>query len=231
MKFEQFLNEYYLNETPLPDDWDKTKFKKGASFKETVAYAMERATKIGTGSSRIAFEIEYKGRPTILKVAKNSKGIAQNRVEVDYLEDGYASQMGLLIPMIDYDEANGENDIKWIHMEKADKIKDKDFVKYTGGWSCSALVVYCWNTVAHNNGLRKMPYGMPDQESIDRVLKHCEDNDIDLINQLIDFLHNYDDHGEIFKDLRNYKNWGMYKGHPVIVDIGYNDTTARLYAA
>lgn len=223
MKFADFL----LTEAPLPDNWDKKPFKKGASFKETVSYAQERAAKLGTGSSRIAFEIEYKGRPTVLKVAKNKKGIAQNVAEVGYLEDGYASEMGLLIPMIDYDEENGDDGVKWIHMEKADKITDKDFIKYTGGMTCSGLVVYCWNQVAY--GSKRMPYGMPDKECIDKVLKHFEDKEHHLVNELVDFFHNYDDVGQIWKDLRNPKNWGMYKGHPVIIDIGFDDTTAHLY--
>lgn len=229
MNFEQFLAESLLNESPpLPDSWDKSKFKKGASFKETVAYAQERAAKLGTGSSRIAFEIIFQGRPTVLKVAKNKKGVAQNYEELQYFEDGYASQMGLLIPHIDADEDNGDSP-KWIHMEKAEKIKDSDFVKYTGGWSCQALVVYCWNKAAKNLGGKKHPYGMPDQESIDRVLKHCEDKDIDLIDQLIDFLTTFDEKGMMYKDMTRPANWGMYKGRPVLIDIGFNDVTAKLY--
>lgn len=226
MKFEQFLEESLLSEAPLPYSWSKEPFKKGASFKETVKYAQERAAKLGTGSSRVAFEIPYKGRQTVLKVAKNKKGIAQNYAELQYLEDGYASQMGILIPHIDADEDNGDKP-KWIHMEKAEKITDKQFIKYTGGFSCSGLVVYCWNQIAPNH--KKRFYGMPDQESIDKVLKYCKDNDVDLINQLIDFLNNYDHMGQIWKDLINPKNWGMYKGHPVIIDIGFDDTTAHLY--
>jgi len=57
-----------LQETPLPDDWDKSKYKSHNSFASRIRYATERAKKIGTGSSRIAFETEYEGRPTILKI-------------------------------------------------------------------------------------------------------------------------------------------------------------------
>lgn len=230
MKFEQFLNEQYLNEAPLPDDWKADgKFKKGVPFTQTIKYAQERATKLGSGSSRVAFEVPYKGRDTVIKVAKNKKGIAQNYEEVQYLEDGYASDMGILIPLIDYDEESGD-DVKWIHMEKADKIKDSDFVKYTGGFTCSELVWYCWDKAALNMGKRRPTFGVPKAETVEKALKHCKDNDIDLIDQLIDFLYNYDDGGTIHRDLTNYKNWGMYKGRPVIIDIGYNDTTAKLYA-
>ena len=57
----------------------------------------------------------------ILKVAKNKKGIAQNKEEMQYLYDDYIQEMGIVIPIIDHDEYN--NDAKWIHTEMAEKIK------------------------------------------------------------------------------------------------------------
>lgn len=75
-----------LNETPLPDDWDKGKFvKKDNSFKSIINYAKERAKRIGSGSSRVAFIVQYQGRETVLKIAKNNKGIYQNRQEIDLI--------------------------------------------------------------------------------------------------------------------------------------------------
>jgi len=37
------------------------------------------AKRLGGGSSRVAFLIDYQGRKTILKVAKNNKGLAQSQ--------------------------------------------------------------------------------------------------------------------------------------------------------
>ena len=68
-----------LSEAPLPDDWDKSAYKSDKSFASQLRYAQERAKKIGAGSSRVAFEIEHQGRPTVLKIAKNKKGLAQIR--------------------------------------------------------------------------------------------------------------------------------------------------------
>jgi hypothetical protein len=116
-----------LNETPLPSDWDSSKFNTSNSFKSIVDYALERATKIGTGSSRIAFEVEYEGRPTILKIAKNKKGLAQNEVESKMLSDGYIEKMELTIPLIDYDTTNIQP--LWIHTEKANKVTEKKLCK------------------------------------------------------------------------------------------------------
>jgi hypothetical protein len=46
--------------------------------------------------------IDYKGRPTVLKIALNAKGIAQNEVESSLLNDGYLRSLGILIPIIDH---------------------------------------------------------------------------------------------------------------------------------
>ena len=70
------------------------------AIKSILEYCKERAKRLGQGSSRVAFEIEYEGRPTILKIAKNSKGILQNEKEVNILEDNFFEH---IIPMIDYD--------------------------------------------------------------------------------------------------------------------------------
>ena len=118
------FTEAVLDEMPLPADWDPQQMRQGSTtFKSRLAYALERAKKLGTGSSRVATVIEYQGRPTVLKIAKNQKGLAQNSVEADILSDGYASQLGILIPLIDYDEQNREP--SWIHTEMATKANEK----------------------------------------------------------------------------------------------------------
>ena len=130
------IDEEVLDEMPLPTDWDPQQFQnQNTSFKSRLAYALERAKKLGTGSSRVAMTIEYQGRPTVLKVAKNGKGLAQNSVEADILSDGYASQLGILIPIIDYDEQNSEP--SWVHTELAQKASEKQLCAVMG---CADLV-------------------------------------------------------------------------------------------
>jgi hypothetical protein len=68
-----------------------------------IEYATAMSEKVGSGSSRVAFKIPYKGRDTVLKVAKNKKGIAQNKEEMQYLYDDYIQEMGIVIPIIDHD--------------------------------------------------------------------------------------------------------------------------------
>ena len=85
MRSFEFITEQTLDEMPLPADWDPAQYQQGTSFKQRLAYSLERAKKLGAGSSRVAMTIEYQGRPTVLKIAKNNKGLAQNNVEADIL--------------------------------------------------------------------------------------------------------------------------------------------------
>ena len=115
---------------PLPADWDPGVYKPSTSFAKQVRYAMDRARKLGGGSARITFDIEYEGRPTALKIARNKKGLAQNEFEAQMLSDHYAQSTGLLIPLIDYDQENPQP--HWIHTEKAAKAKPNDIKRFFG---------------------------------------------------------------------------------------------------
>ena len=196
-----------LNEVPLPQDWDKDVYSAGSSFKKQIDYAMKKAERLGQGSSRVAFEIPYKGRPTVLKIAKNKKGLAQNEVESMLLEDYILQQSGIVIPLIDYDEENDPP--KWIHVEKADKMTKPLFRKFMGGLTENELnALLKWYTGALSTDF----LSKEESEKFEYLL---ENND--TIEQLAYIISNYD---LPMDDLTYHKNWGIYKGKPVIVDIG-----------
>ena len=137
------VDEEVLDEMPLPADWDPQQMRQqSTSFKSRLAYALERAKKLGVGSSRVATTIEYQGRPTVLKIAKNAKGLSQNSVEADILSDGYASQLGILIPIIDYDTQNREP--SWVHTELAQKATEKQLCSVMKCDNLSQLVNMAW---------------------------------------------------------------------------------------
>lgn len=209
MNFKEFLAEQALLEAPLPDSWSRDVFKSG-TFKDILAYAKERASKVGAGSSRVAFEIDYKGKPSILKIAKNGKGLAQNEAEVDLLSDGYLKHSSVLIPMIDHDEDNGDKP-KWIHLQKADKIRESDIVKVCGG-TLNDLIAYAYKETENKN----FPVGDPSKI----------DEESEFVNDFMDLIHNTD---ITLGDLRRLSNWGMYKGHPVIIDVGLNTEVFNLH--
>lgn len=218
------VDEEVLDEMPLPADWDPQQMRQGATtFKSRLAYALERAKKLGTGSSRVATTIEYQGRPTVLKIAKNAKGLAQNSVEADILSDGYASQLGILIPLIDYDEQNREP--SWIHTEMATKASEKQLCQIMGCDNLSQLVNMAWaitgkkkyvgNYESYATHLRQRGVS---EEQIDRMT--------DYANTLADLNSNFDVE---LGDFARAANWGMYKGKPVIVDVGFNSNVLNQY--
>jgi hypothetical protein len=223
MRAFEFLGEQIVDEMPLPADWDASQMRQqSTTFKSRLAYALERAKKLGTGSSRVATVIEYQGRPTVLKIAKNAKGLAQNSVEADILSDGYGSQLGILIPIIDYDEQNREP--SWIHTEMAQKATDKQLSTIMKCGDLSMLV-HAANSIA----------GKKSFYSYDSVVKYLRehgssDSDIetftDYANVLADLANSFDVE---LADMARAANWGLYHGKPVIVDVGFNSNVMNQY--
>lgn len=210
MKFKEFLNE-----APLPDDWDKEKYKGRLDFKGMVNYALERAPSVGAGSSRVAFKISYQGRDTVLKIAKNPKGVAQNTQEANYLSDPYIKNLGITIPIIDYDTTNHKP--RWIHTELADQIHEDAFIKETG-LHLKDFVLYCKNEV--------WPPKLYDKKAHEER-SALINKDSHLYKSFILLIHHYSDL-EV-GDLIRIANWGIYKGKPVIIDIGFDSISKALY--
>lgn len=211
MKFSEFLNE-----APLPDSWDKDKFKGQLDFKGMVEYALERSKSLGEGSSRVAFNIEYKGHETALKIAKNEKGIAQNVQEILYLNDENIKKLNITIPLIDYDTTNHK--ARWLHTEKADKIYDSYFEEELG-LPLRHAILYI------NRDINPPKLSIGSKLQAERGEKIKKDSPIvkAIYTLLTDF-------PEIeYGDLARIQNWGMYKGRAVILDIGYDSTSAVLY--
>jgi hypothetical protein len=216
MKNLSFKN--YLIEMPLPADWDKSQFNNRNSFAKQIKYAKERATQLGVGSSRVAFEVPFEGRRTVLKIAKNSKGLAQNEHEAQKFNDYYLSDLGVTIPMIDYDEES--NQPTWIHTEFAAKAKDSDFIKATGGLNLSNVIKFAEMMAGRNKSRRDSP------EFFEKWETKLEDND--LIRGLVELIGNYD---IPTGDFTRLANWGVYNNSPVIIDLGLsNEIFTSLYS-
>lgn len=205
----------FLQEAPLPGDWDHAVFSDRIPFAHRIRYAKERAKQVGAGNSRVAFVIPYEGRNTVLKVAKNKKGMIQNVEEIKLLYDYYLRDLNLVIPIIDADEKNGDNPT-WIHMEFASKIKDSDFKKLTG-LKLADLIDYA-ETKSGRFQYTKWQW-TPELD------KKLEDNE--FVHSLIDFIGNYTHIPT--GDLQRLANWGMYKGNPVIIDMGLTNESLKYY--
>lgn len=205
-----------LDEMPLPADWDPNEFKQGkTTFKSRLAYALERAKKLGTGSSRVATIIEYEGRPTVLKIAKNSKGLAQNAAEASILDDGYARQLGILIPLIDYDEQNREP--LWIHTEMATKANEKQLCSLLKCPNLTFLVNFATSITGKKRFLG-LPQGYINKLKESGMSEDDVETCTDYANKLAELNSSFDVE---LGDFTRAANWGLYNGKPVIVDVGF----------
>jgi len=204
--FKEYFNKAVLMEIPLPPDWDQNVYTDKTSFAKQLRYAMERADKLGAGSSRVVFTIEYEGRPTALKIAKNPKGLAQNQKEADY--GLYRMYPDITTPLIDYDE---ENDMpRWIHVEKADKLTKLKFKKITGmNFDSFALAL---QNADENRPRQSFKYAIDPVEN--DVIEQSE-----LYYDVVDLMGNFN---ILSGDLTRLANWGLYEGRPVIIDLGFD---------
>ena len=199
-----------LLEVPLPSDWDKEVMTPKTSFKKRIDYAVQKAAKMGSGSSRVAFIIPYEGRDTILKVAKNAKGMAQNEYEASMLSDYLLKDMGIIIPMIDYDEEH--NQPVWIHTEKSTKVTPTIFKKYFGTDPFNLVQI-----AKHMTG--KKVY--VNAEGFEELVENNEN-----VSNFVDFIGNWDVPPDDFGRLAN---WGAYNGKLVIIDVGLSHGIFKQY--
>lgn len=208
------LYESLVQESPLPPDWDQSMFTgRQGTYKQMIEYAKARAQQIGKGSSRVAFEVPYQGRKTVLKVAlSNSKGLAQNEEEAELFSDWYIRNLGIVIPMIDYDERNPKP--TWIHTEYADKITKTQLKRFFGGFDIADVVenIEYQQTGGKTWRYRELPPEIYENENY---------------QNLVDLVVNF----PRIKagDLKRSANWGIYKGKPVILDLGFTENTISLY--
>jgi hypothetical protein len=214
-----------LNEAPLPPDWDSNVFTPDNTYKKRMDYTAARAQKLGRGSSRTAFEIEYQGRTTVLKVAHNIKGMAQNKEEANILDDGYVQQLGITIPIIDYDEAHDSP--VWIHMEKAQKATEKQLCNLMKCGTLQLLVAMAAAStnakgliLSHNEVIRELQserFNYTDED-----VELCEEYAQALTELAVNF------NIGLFDFVRT-ANWGIFNGKPVVIDVGYTDAVHRAH--
>jgi hypothetical protein len=108
-------------EMAYPTSFNIEEFKVLTSFDKRIKYVKEKlGNKLGLGSSRIVFPID---EFMVFKLAKNKKGIAQNKLEVDISKMNYDS----VAKVFEYDD-----DYLWIEMERAKNINEKEFFEIVG---------------------------------------------------------------------------------------------------
>jgi hypothetical protein len=209
----------FINEVPLPPDWDPEKLNLRQTFKDRLKYALDRAKRLGGGSSRVAMTIDYEGRPTALKVAKNIRGLAQNEAEIDILKDGYAGKLSVVIPLIDYDKANKRP--VWLQTEIAKKVRGPTLEKLLHTPTLWLLTNYVDMILGKPSS--KFQKETPDsmKKLYFKLRPNMTEKDFEIFLEYANEIASLADSTTLETgDLQNPGNWGVYNGKPVIIDLG-----------
>lgn len=207
LKLANFFHSL-ATEEELPDDSKdlKTILKNLESlenYNSRKEYAEKNLKHLSSGSSRLVYETPDK---TILKLAKNDKGIAQNKAE-----SNPKMKSKFLNEVLDY-----AKDYSWMETHYLDKITTKQFEKMTGLKfdDFGEAIRYGLKNVSGNTDKEK-------PKNLDKVEK-CE-----IYKEMKKI-------GDQFKlmpgDLARISSWGTKDGRPILIDAGLTkDVFAEFY--
>ena len=206
-KLLRFANLYYslASSEELPaDSKDLKTVLKNISNLETYTarknYAEKNLKHLSSGSSRIVYLTPEK---TIVKMAKNDKGIAQNKAEANpKMRSKFLNEI----------LGHAEN-YSWIETHYLDKISTKDFEKMTGLKfdDFGDSVRYALKNVSGNSDLEK-------PSCFEKVEKSDIYKEVKKVGQEFKLMPG---------DLARISSWGTKDGRPILIDAGL---TAEVFA-
>lgn len=220
-QFRQLV-EKFIKEAHYPENFNIEEFSSIPTFKGRLQYCDKKLQRLGVGSSRIVYKINDE---RVLKIAKNTKGVAQNQKEADFGRNAYGITTNIYD--IDYDNYS------WIEMELAYPIK-KGEVNNLIGISFEELIgVICYihDEYAKSNDqlFKKYNYDSTMIKEIMEKQVYTEKNS--FLYQLYTFLLDYQP--SYIYDYCRIKNWGKVlrngQWQMVITDDGFDENVAKLY--
>ena len=225
--YEYFTGE--VSEANYPSSFSIDDFKKLPSFRQRVEYANKTLKRISSGSSRIVFEVD---EHTVLKIAKNRKGIAQNELEIEMSDDYYLNDIGLMAKIFEKDEEN----FMWLEMEKASKLTEKKFKQLTGKpfYFLEKFIFYFVKKYSNRFKLFPSASEQEVQDAIGENELFPETNyGVKFFTQVKNYVSNYTPDISTIQDMRQMSTWGTVKRDGkeeiVIVDYGVNDEIINTY--
>jgi len=209
-KIYEKCSEDVIDEMAYPACFNMDEFKQLTSFNARIQYCQNRLKRLGSGSSRIVYQIDNE---KCLKLAKNKKGIAQNEAE----NDGYVQSVGIAAEVYDC-----HPDYLWIEMQLARPAKKSDFKRLTGydfNTMC-AWVEYVKSRYVYGRFYRNHDY----DELFDSDAFY-ENFDYSLFDMLQDYMSNTG--LTATGDLQRISSWGVVSKNGeeelVLIDFGLND--------
>lgn len=178
------LREELLKEANYPSSFNMEEFKNLDTFSARSRYCNEHLFRITSGTGREIFKIDNN---TVLKLAKNRKGIAQNEVES---EEWKQEWYDIIARVYDYDE-----DGTYLEMELAQKVSPAMFRSILG-FDYRLLDPYLVRQTQHESRW----YGKISDENIKMLNKHW------WINELLEFINGT---GAKIGDLVRINSYGL----------------------
>lgn len=158
-------------------------------------YAEENLEHLSSGSSRIVYLSPNK---TIIKLAANDKGIAQNKVECNP-----KMKSKVLNKII-----SNSKDFNWLETHFLEKITEKEFEKMTGisFKDFDKAISYGLKSISENKEVKK-------PENFDEVEKTDIYKELKRLGETFDLLPG---------DIGRISSWGCKDNLPVLIDAGLN---------
>lgn len=183
--------------------WDSADEWTGAemSFKKKMKIAAQYSKRVGQGSARDVFEIDYEKKPTVMKIAKNEKGFRQNLAEVNIYKK-FRKRPPFMVPMLSYDD-NKDADTSWIHLMKATKFDEGEFYRYFD-LSFDEFRKVLSDIINNQENENK------NNKQVKEFIKFCKKADL------------------MQGEYRQKSNWMCYMGKPVIIDAGITKTNYEI---
>jgi hypothetical protein len=204
MKYKDFYSD--LTED-YPPTWNKDEFEKINSFSGKLRYARQHLQIIASGSGRSVFKIDD---AKVIKIAKNKKGLAQNKVESDWSMAQYE------IPAKTFDIGDDVQGIGpfWVEMELARKTTRSRFKSITG----VSIDDLAWYLGEEERKKTPRKFFSPLPQKIQQEMENNE-----FVTDLMTLLHDYD---MGFGDAGRLSSYGevLRDGKPAIVMVDYGLT-------
>ncbi len=187
-------------------------FLKITSFAGKMRYADQNLKRLGSGSGRIVYDIDGE---RVFKLAKNTKGVAQNEEESG--TGKYPDTHSIVTKVFE-----SADDDSWIIAEKGKKVNEKRIKELTGISSLNDLYYYVRNFDARNHGQRELFHQEPE------IVELLNENE--FVQDLTNFIANY---GQQPGDFGRPSSYGevLRDGQPTIVltDYGLTEDVYNTY--
>jgi len=164
------------------------------TYQARTKYAEKNLKHLSSGSARITYVTPNK---TVIKMAKNDRGIAQNEAEKKNLSFKCKYLNDVL---------KCASNFAWIETDYLDKITEKEFEKMTGidFDDFGEAIRYGLKHVASHSQMKK-------PKNFDKVSKSDIYKQMQKVADKCDMMPG---------DIARISSWGTKKGHPVLIDAG-----------